>query len=174
MRAQTMMELLQHSFDGLADVEHKKPLQPDLLGNQAIVSGDYHDGEITLYLVCNDLNDMLCTTQTQELEYEAEKTYAHEYVHLEQDCNDMLADVPLKQTHRDYLLSPHEVEAYARVDIPNDISRYGVSPDLQAYAQILSEKRMMDTEKGMTAFSILCYYEAPINDYLDKWKEGVQ
>ena len=81
-----------------------------------------------------------------------------------------LADVE----HKDYLLTPHEVEAYARVDIPNDIRRYGVSPDLQAYARILSEKRMMETQQGITAYDILRFYHAPIDDYLDKWQEGIQ
>ena len=174
MKAITMLEILQHSFKDLADVEHKQPLQRDLLGTQAIISGDYHDGEINLYLVCNSLDNDLCATQTQELEYEAEKTYAHEYMHLEQDCMGMLAEVPIDQSHKDYLLTPHEVEAYARVDIPNDIRRYGVSPDLQAYAKLLSEKRMMETQQGITAYDILRFYHTPIDDYLDKWQEGIQ
>ena len=74
MKARTFLEMLQDSFGKAAKVLHMNPEEPLKLGDHAIISGDYDDGEITWYLVCNDLDMELSTSQLKELEDEAEKT----------------------------------------------------------------------------------------------------
>lgn len=172
MKARTFLELLQDSFGKAAKVLHTKPKEPVKLGSHAIISGDYDDGEITLYLVCNDLDMELSTSQLKELEYEAEKTYAHECVHMEQDFADDLKTVHKDTTHVDYMLSRSETEAYARVDIPNDIRHYGLSADLWEYTYILVGKGLIDTEKGKDAYNMLKYFDTPIDEYIEDYNNG--
>jgi hypothetical protein len=170
MRIKTFLEVMTYELEGKALVEYK---QTNLVGkDQATFGGEFDTdtGDILLYLLASSLEGKLTKTQTRELEYEAYKTIYHEQVHRDQHKRNMTIEHPVKVSRADYLLHPCEVEAYARVDIGNDLKRYGFSLDLLEYAKLLTED-IMETEKGMTAYSILHYYQLPIDEYLDKLYE---
>ena len=169
MRVHTFLEVMQYELTGKAEVEYR---QTGLVGkNQAAFSGEYDQDTDTihLYLLASSLKGKLTKAQTRELEYEAYKARFHEQVHRDQHRRNIDIGHPLDASRADYLLHPAEVEAYSRVDIPNDLRRYQFSLDLLEYAKILAlTPNMMKLERGLTAYSIMCYYQLPIDEYMEE------
>lgn len=164
MTVRTFTELMQYqlSKDPIVDViamPHKEPIT-----GGAVVCGTYHDGEITIDIYHNGLDVDLSKRAVERLEKEVMITYAHELVHSLQDAEGRFTDEyqALVPNRRAYLFDPIELEAYCRVDIPNELMLFGSSYTLAEYAKLLNE------DYNALVYQYIRGYGYPIDNYMEQ------
>lgn len=110
-----------------------------------LVGGSYGDDAIVVSLAAKNPYDTINFTEEMLdwFNWEIAKTIAHEGVHRQQDREGRFEEIVTKAgeelTHRQYLASDIEMEAYSRADIPMDIKKYGSSVQLDEYIEIFGE-----------------------------------
>ena len=157
------------------EIEHKAV--EGLCAAQTCIMGEYDEEEdkIYLYVLSEALSTKLTKAQWEELKYQAIKTYLHELVHHEQAMAGEETSLEIDLSRAEYLSNITEVEAYARVDIPNDISRYGVSIELQEYAELLTDPdSTIGVSKLDEVYECLCYFDTPIDNYINDDRRYIQ
>ena len=130
-----------------------------------IVSGDYDQDYdlITIYFVVSGNQDVDFSGDFFDLTHEIEKTYLHENVHREQWYADIDTTFVPYLSRAEYLLSPTELEARARVDIPMDLEWYGKSEDFEEYMEFFNSG-----VKG--SYDAITYIEESIQAYEEENK----
>lgn len=114
----------------------------DIPDGLILVGGSYGDDAIVVSLAAKNPYDTINFTEEllEWFNHEIRKTIVHEGIHMEQDRNgrfkDIVAEAGKDLTHRQYLGSEIEMEAYGRADIPMDIRKYGASVQLDEYEEI--------------------------------------
>ncbi len=107
-----------------------------------LVGGSYGDDTIVVSLAAKNPYDTINFTEEMLdwFNHEIAKTIVHEGIHMEQDREDRFEKIVTAMdedlTHRQYLGSDIEMEAYGRADIPMDIRKYGASVQLDEYEEI--------------------------------------
>lgn len=168
MTIRTFTELMQYQLEGSDDNTTTVEAVPyygdkSLLG-PAVVSGYYLDGTIGIDIHYADIDADLSKRAVERLEVEVMITYAHELVHALQDAEGRFtADYQsLVMNRRAYLFDPIELEAYCRVDIPNELKIYGSSYTLAEYAKFLKE------DYNSMVYMYIRGYGFPIDKYLER------
>mgnify|MGYP003640567297 FL=1 len=102
--------------------------------------GDYDQDYdlITIYFAVSGNQDVDFSGDFFDLIHEIEKTYLHENVHREQWYADIDTTFVPNLSRAEYMLSPTELEARARVDIPMDLEWYGKSEDYEEYMKFFN------------------------------------
>ena len=102
--------------------------------------GDYDQDYdlITIYFAVSGNQDVDFSGDFFDLTHEIEKTYLHENVHREQWYADIDTTFVPILSRAEYMLSPTELEARARVDIPMDLEWYGKSEDYEEYMKFFN------------------------------------
>jgi hypothetical protein len=114
----------------------------DIPDGLILVGGSYGDDTIVVSLAAKNPYDTINFTEEMLdwFNHEIAKTIVHEGIHMEQDREDRFEKIVTAMdedlTHRQYLGSDIEMEAYGRADIPMDIRKYGASVQLDEYEEI--------------------------------------
>lgn len=117
----------------------------DGLGDGVIaVGGEYDeiDDVIILHLFVNTkcpiIQSKIEVDSNARVLHEVYKTLCHEFVHRKQALEGVDTTLDVDLTRCEYMLTPTEVEAYAKADILLDLTEFGHSPDLDEYREMFN------------------------------------
>jgi hypothetical protein len=131
-----------HEEDYAGEILVDLRLVLDIPDGLILVGGSYGDDTIVVSLAAKNPYDTINFTEEmwEWFNHEIAKTIVHEGIHMEQDregrFGKIVTEVDKDLTHKQYLGSDIEMEAYGRADIPMDIRKYGSSVQLDEYEEI--------------------------------------
>lgn len=131
-----------HSSDYEGEILVDLRLILDVPDGLILVGGSYGDDTIVVSLAAKNPYDTINFTEEMLdwFNHEIAKTIVHEGIHMEQDREDRFEEIVTEAgkdlTHKQYLGSEIEMEAYGRADIKMDIAKNGSSVQLDEYEDI--------------------------------------
>jgi len=142
IRAMVEDTISKHEEDYAGEILVDLRLVLDVPAGLIIVGGSYGDDTIVVSLAAKNPYDTINFTpdMLDWFNHEIAKTIVHEGIHMEQDREDRFEEIVSEAgkdlTHKQYLGSDIEMEAYGRADIKMDIAKYGSSVQLDEYEEI--------------------------------------
>jgi hypothetical protein len=142
IRAMVEDTINRHEDDYAGEILVDLRLILDVPDGVIVVGGSYGDDTIVVSLAAKNPYDTVNFTEEMLdwFNHEIAKTIVHEGIHMEQDREDRfeepVAEAGKELTHKQYLGSDIEMEAYGRADIKMDIKKYGSSVQLDEYEEI--------------------------------------
>ena len=129
-------------IEGLGRVDVGLKMILDIPEGLILVGGSYDSDTIDVDLAARNPYENISFTEEMLdwFNHEIAKTIVHEGVHRQQDQEDRfeegLLELGQNISHRQYLGSEIEMEAYGKADIKMDIEKYGSSVQLDEYEEI--------------------------------------
>jgi hypothetical protein len=124
---------------GVGDITVTGIVVEAIPSNIVLVGGSYLDDHIDITIASRGEDVVLSEDMLDWLNHEVAKTLVHEGIHREQDIRGRFILQDNKMTHKEYLASEIEMEAYGRADIKMDIAKNGTSVQLDEYEEIFGE-----------------------------------
>lgn len=152
IRAMVEDTINRHEDDYAGEILVDLRLILDVPDGVIVVGGSYGDDTIVVSLAAKNPYDTINFTEEMLdwFNHEIAKTIVHEGIHMEQDREDRFEEIVSEAgkdlTHKQYLRSDIEMEAYGRADIKMDIKKYGSSVQLDEYEDVFG----VDSEEVKT------------------------